>query len=57
MKLLQLPLPAGGLTHYEWMLRLAHEARPTEFSLPSDHFLPNYLWLPMGATQYTENTL
>ena len=57
MKLLQTPLPAGGLTHYEWMLRLAHEARPSEFSLPSDQPIPNYLWLPLASLQHTENTL
>lgn len=57
MKLLQTPLPAGDLTHYEWMLRLAHEARPAEFPLPSDHPLPNYLWLPLASLQHTENTL
>lgn len=56
MKLLQTPLPAGDLTHYEWMLRLANEARSSEFSLPSDHALPNYLWLPL-STQHTENNL
>lgn len=54
MKLLQTPLPAGGLTHYEWMLRLANEARPVGTTLPSDRALPNYMYLPEEAPRHAE---
>ena len=57
MKLLQTPLPAGGLTHYEWMLRLASEARPADTFLPSARALPNYLYLPEEAPRHAEINL
>ena len=48
MKLLQTPLPTGGLTHYAWMLRLAGEAQP------GDMAPPNYMDLPEEAPRLAE---